>query len=203
MNGKMPKVMRIAQDSEIRFKVRDGRLHHEGLRIGLPNIDPEPATDLGGSIGLDKTLDLFVELPRLDPVLRKEKGPAKCHITGTIDAPKIISEDGSLVPPGQPQGTDPRRRWHSDEHAGGGHRQRPRARRGPGRGLQEAEIEPRGGARAGEDAGAGRRERAAGGRRNLPVVQQAPHPARRPPRPGGQATAGGKATLPCTRWPPK
>jgi hypothetical protein len=98
MNGKdAPKVMRIAQDAEIRFKVQGGRLHHEGLRIGLPDIDPELQLTSRGSIGLDKTLDLFVELPRLDPTLRKEKGPAKCHITGTINNPKITVEDASLV----------------------------------------------------------------------------------------------------------
>ena len=50
-----------------------------------------------GSIGLDETLDLFVELPRLDPALRKEKGPAKCRITGTINNPQITVEDASLV----------------------------------------------------------------------------------------------------------
>src|SRR6516162_6737936 len=35
MNGKEPsKVVRLAQHAEIRFQVRDGRLHHEGLRLG-------------------------------------------------------------------------------------------------------------------------------------------------------------------------
>jgi hypothetical protein len=38
-----------------------------------------------------------VELPRLDPALRKEKGPAKCRITGTISNPKVSVEDASLV----------------------------------------------------------------------------------------------------------
>ncbi len=98
MNGKdAPKVVRLAEDAEIRFQVRDGRLYHEGLRIGFPDIDPELQLTSRGSVGLDKTLDLFVELPRLDPALRKEKGPAKCHITGTIDSPRIAVEDASLV----------------------------------------------------------------------------------------------------------
>ena len=98
MNGKdASKVVRLAEDAEIRFQVRDGRLHHEGLRIGFPDIDPELQLTSRGSVGLDKTLDLFVELPRLDPALRKEKGPAKCRITGTIDNPKITVEDASLV----------------------------------------------------------------------------------------------------------
>ena len=84
-------------DAEIPFQVRDGRLHHEGLRIGFPDIDPQLVVSTRGSVGLDETVDLFVELPRLDAALRKEKGPAKCHITGTITNPKIAVEDGSLV----------------------------------------------------------------------------------------------------------
>jgi hypothetical protein len=98
MNGKEPpKAIQIVEDSEIRFQIRDGRLHHEGQRIGFPDIDPGLEVTSRGSVGVDKTLDLFVELPRLDPALRKEKGPAKCHITGTIDNPKITVEDGSLI----------------------------------------------------------------------------------------------------------
>jgi hypothetical protein len=98
MNGKEPsKVVRLAQHAEIRFQVRDGRLHHEGLRLGFPDIDPELQLTSRGSVGLDQTLDLFVDLPRLDKALRQEKGPAKCRITGTIGNPKVSVEDGSLV----------------------------------------------------------------------------------------------------------
>jgi hypothetical protein len=98
LNGKhSTEVVRLAHNAEIRFQVRDGRLYHEGLRIGFPDIDPKLELASHGSIGLDKTLDLFVDLPRLDPIQRKEKGPAKCHITGTIAQPKIAVEDGSLV----------------------------------------------------------------------------------------------------------
>jgi hypothetical protein len=98
MNGKEPpKVMHLIEESEIQFQVRDGRLYHEGQRIGFPEIDPKLMISSRGSIGLDQTLDLFVELPRLDEALRKAKGPAKCHITGTIANPKIAVENGSLV----------------------------------------------------------------------------------------------------------
>ena len=98
MNGKHPsEVVRLAQDAEIHFQVRDGRLYHEGLRIGLPDIDPALQITSRGSIGLDKTLDLFVELPHLDPAKRREKGPAECRITGTINNPKIAVKDACLV----------------------------------------------------------------------------------------------------------
>jgi hypothetical protein len=98
MNGKAAStVVRLAQNDKIRFHLRDGRLYHEGLRIGFPDIDPELQLTSRGSVGMDKTLDLFVELPRLDKDLRKEKGPSKCRITGTIGNPKITVEDASLV----------------------------------------------------------------------------------------------------------
>jgi hypothetical protein len=98
MNGTHPSnVVRLAHDAEIRFHVCDGRLHHEGLRIGFPDIDPELQLAARGSVGLDTTLDLFVELPRLDKALREVKGPARCHITGTIGNPKFAVEDASLV----------------------------------------------------------------------------------------------------------
>jgi hypothetical protein len=98
MNGKKPSdVIRVVEESEIRFRVSGGRVYHEGQRVGFPDIDPGLMVTSRGSIGLDETLDLFVELPRLDPVQRKEKGPAKCRITGTVTNPIIAIEDGSLV----------------------------------------------------------------------------------------------------------
>jgi hypothetical protein len=89
--------VRFAHHDEIRFQVRDGRLYHEGLRIGFPDIDPKLQITSHGSVGLDKTLDLTVELPRLDEALRQKKGPAKCHITGTMANPIFSVEDASLV----------------------------------------------------------------------------------------------------------
>jgi hypothetical protein len=98
MNGKKASdVVHLAHNDEIRFQVRDGRLHHEGLRIGFPDLDPKLQLVSRGSVGLDKTIDLFVDLPRLDEAVRKAKGPAKCRITGTIGNPKIAVEDASLV----------------------------------------------------------------------------------------------------------
>jgi hypothetical protein len=98
MNGKdLATVVRLAQDDQIRFRVRDGRLYHEGLRIGFPDIDPQLQLTSRGSVGLDRTLDLHVELPRLDKALRQAKGPARCHVTGTIANPKIAVQDASLV----------------------------------------------------------------------------------------------------------
>jgi autotransporter translocation and assembly factor TamB len=98
LNGREPpRAIHFVEDSEIRFQVRDGRLHYDGLRLCCPDLDPGFAVSSRGSVGLDETLDLIVELPRLDEALRKEKGPAKCRITGTIANPKIAVEDASFV----------------------------------------------------------------------------------------------------------
>src|SRR6516225_2095131 len=107
MNGKHEsEVLRVVQDGEARFQVREGRLHHEGLRISVPDIDPGLQVSSWGSVGLDRTLDLHVELPHLDPVERKERSPAKCQVTGTIGSPKIAVQNASLVLR-PPQHTEP------------------------------------------------------------------------------------------------
>src|SRR5262249_32851841 len=42
MNGKKTsEVVHLAKNDDIRFQVRDGRLYHERLRIGFPDIDPQ------------------------------------------------------------------------------------------------------------------------------------------------------------------
>jgi hypothetical protein len=97
MNGKKPsRVIRLVEESEIHFKMRDGRLHHDGQRIGLPEIDPELVISSRGSIGIDETLDLYLEMPRLREN-KRDQGPLRCHVTGTIREPKIAIQDAPLV----------------------------------------------------------------------------------------------------------
>src|SRR5262249_41613517 len=83
---KPPKVIRLIEESEIRFQVKDGRLHHDGQRLGFPEIDPELVITSRGSIGIDETLDLHLELPRLRKD-KSDKGHIQCQITGSIKEP--------------------------------------------------------------------------------------------------------------------
>jgi hypothetical protein len=97
MHGKEPSdVIRLVEESEIHFKMRNGRLHHDGQRIGFPEIDPELVISSRGSIGIDETLDLYLEMPRLRKG-KRDKGPLKCHVTGTIREPKFALQDAPLV----------------------------------------------------------------------------------------------------------
>jgi hypothetical protein len=97
MHGKKPSnVIRLVEESEIHLKMRDGRLHHDGQRIGFPEIDPELVISSRGSMGIDETLDLYLEMPRL---LRdkRDKGPLQCQVTGSITEPKIAIKDAPLA----------------------------------------------------------------------------------------------------------
>jgi len=61
-----PRSIRVADDSEVRFRLADRRVWHEGLEFGLPLATPGQRLDIrsSGSVGLDdKTLDLKFELP--------------------------------------------------------------------------------------------------------------------------------------------
>jgi hypothetical protein len=93
---KPPKTVHVVEESEIRFKIRDGRLHHEGQRIGIPEIAPDFFILSRGSIGVDDTLDLILELPRLHTD-KGDKSLIQCHVTGTIHQPKFSIKDASLA----------------------------------------------------------------------------------------------------------
>jgi len=98
MYGKKPsEVVRIVEEAEVRFEVKEGRIHHEGLRIGFPDIAPALMVSSRGSVGLDHSLDIELVVPRIalpgkpaavDP---KATAPVQLRITGTIEKP-IVTE---------------------------------------------------------------------------------------------------------------
>jgi hypothetical protein len=87
--------VRVVADAEIDFQVRDGRFYHDRLRFRFPGIAQEVTVSSRGSVGLDKTLDLHVELPRLDQALREEIGRVKAHVTGSLSIPKVLLQDAA------------------------------------------------------------------------------------------------------------
>jgi hypothetical protein len=97
MNGTPPaSPIRLVADAEVPFRVRDGRLHYEGLRVGFPDVDPELVVSSRGSIGLDETLDLYLEMPRLRRT-RRDRAPLQCLVTGTIRDPVISLPNSPLL----------------------------------------------------------------------------------------------------------
>ena len=96
MHGKKPsEVVRIVENAEVRFQVREGRMHHEGLRIGFPDISPNLLVSSRGSVGFDRSLDIVLEVPRIvvpgkkDPADPKATAPVRLRVTGTIEKPVV------------------------------------------------------------------------------------------------------------------
>ncbi len=96
----MPTRVRIAGDSQVHFELRDRRVFHEGLAFGLPELAPSVLFRTSGTVGLDRSLDLRVDVPlALDlafsgPLAKRLSGKTlRLAVTGTLDAPHV-----SLVP---------------------------------------------------------------------------------------------------------
>ena len=91
-------IVRVVNQSAVEFEIREGRLYHEGLQFGLPDIDPELIVKSQGSVGLDETLDVHVTIPKLFLNERSDAESnsvdvAQLHITGTIAEPMVTRLD--------------------------------------------------------------------------------------------------------------
>jgi hypothetical protein len=96
--------IKLADNSTVEFQLRDGRVTHEGLKFGLPEISPELQIASSGSVGLDETLDLIIEIPL--PLSMLSEGPIasalgsqtlKFPVRGTLDEPEIRFEKSGLI----------------------------------------------------------------------------------------------------------
>ena len=199
MNGKQPSnVVRLVDGAEIQFQLRDGRLHHDGFRVGFPEIDPELVVSSRGSIGVDETLDLHVEFPRLRKD-KRDKGPVKCHITGTLSEPKISVPDASLVV----QLTDTDKATLTVDNVNltfGVETSKDGADADPGAGhrLREAKNDARGGRSTAQADRADPVGTLRSARRDLPVIRDVPRPAGRAEERGRQARRAGRQAPPAS-----
>ena len=91
MYGKKPsEVVRVVENAEIRFKVKDARIHHEEMRFGFPDISKDLLIRSSGSVGYDRTLDIMLDVPSI--LVGKRKLPSvRMRVTGTIEKP-IVTE---------------------------------------------------------------------------------------------------------------
>jgi hypothetical protein len=100
-NQNTPFVMHIAKDDEVAFQMHDGRIYHDNLSFHLSALQAEVVAHSHGSVGLDETLDWFVqfEFPGLEgldltghPMLKLLNDKPTIHITGTLSQPKLNPE---------------------------------------------------------------------------------------------------------------
>ena len=96
-----PLSMEIAKDDVVLFNMHDGRVYHENLQFRLAAGQLELLVHSHGSVGLDETLDWFVQLefPQLSdrdltghPLLKLLSNKPTIHVTGTLSEPKYAAE---------------------------------------------------------------------------------------------------------------
>lgn len=82
----------LARDSQVVFRLVDGRVYHEGLRLQLPRLTIETH----GSVGLDESLAMVAEITLAEnllgdgPLARALKSrPIQLPISGTLRKPKV------------------------------------------------------------------------------------------------------------------
>ncbi len=99
--GAIP-AFRVAQDDTVPFHLHDGRVDHDNLVFGgLPQSQSDFVVRAHGSVGLDQTLDWYLDFPSsAAAALPSGEGSGKSairallnqlelHITGTLSSPKI------------------------------------------------------------------------------------------------------------------
>lgn len=100
----VPSTVRIADESAITFELIQGRFHNAGLAFGLPTVSEDLVFRTSGSVGLDESLDLLVEVPLLGEVLGD--GPIasqlagrklQVQVRGTIEEPRLTLPKGELL----------------------------------------------------------------------------------------------------------
>jgi len=90
--------------SRIGFHVREGRVWHEGLVFGLPEIATDLRIQSQGSVGFDETLDLEITIPMPRTMFRNQQiadifsgQTLRLSVRGTLDKPEIEFDGHGLL----------------------------------------------------------------------------------------------------------
>ncbi|MCU0963316.1 MAG: hypothetical protein MUF48_24755, partial [Pirellulaceae bacterium] len=105
LGDELPAEITVAQDLRVAFHVADGRVHHEGLALVLPHRDSAIRLQSSGSVGMDESLDLEVEIQLPSGLLGDSRlgsqlasRPLRLKVAGTLAAPQLrLAEDQSWV----------------------------------------------------------------------------------------------------------
>jgi hypothetical protein len=92
----IPDQMNVVEDSIVKFHVADGRVHHQGLAMILPHGGRSIELQSSGSVGLDGSLDLQIEIKLPGTMAEGSElarligtGPFVLLASGTLDKPVL------------------------------------------------------------------------------------------------------------------
>jgi len=101
----VPQTMTVADNTEVAFHLHGGRVYHDGLTFLFPEVSSDLVWKTHGSVGLDETLDLTIDIqvPKVaeseSPLLaRLTAKPIQIRLGGTVDHPQFqMPEDGGWL----------------------------------------------------------------------------------------------------------
>ena len=95
----VPERLHVINETQVSFHVAEGRVHHEGFAMVLPHRDSSIEIRTSGSVGLDNSLDVEVEIALPSDSLGQSElakhlveKPIVIQVTGTLETPVIELE---------------------------------------------------------------------------------------------------------------
>lgn len=94
----------LADNSAVKFQMRDGMVWHDGVEFGLPRVSKDLVVRTSGTVAFDETIDMTIDLPM--PLHLIADGPLaraltdkalSLKTTGTLKDPKIAIDDDDFV----------------------------------------------------------------------------------------------------------
>ena len=103
LGSEIPDRLRVVEETKVVFHVADGRVHHDGFAMMLPHREASIDLRTTGSVGLDSSLDVQVEIDLPSGLLGQSKlakqmceQPIAMHVGGTLDEPVVELDANGL-----------------------------------------------------------------------------------------------------------
>ncbi len=101
MSGGRFGMVRAAEESEVRFRVADGRVHHDGLTLLIPELAHDLTIRTSGWVDLNENIDIQILVnvsglasSRIELLSSLMQAPLEVRMTGTLRHPRISLPGG-------------------------------------------------------------------------------------------------------------
>ena len=93
--------IRVSEETEVRFQVVDGRVHHEGLTLLIPELASDLTIRTSGWVDLEENIDVQILVgisglvsSRIEVLGSLIQAPLEIRMTGTLTHPEISLPGG-------------------------------------------------------------------------------------------------------------